>query len=308
MSRHRTPLNDRRDATRAVVAAVLCACLFESRPAAADLAACISASEQALTLRRAGKLQEARKQLLACTASACPEEVRSDCGKRMDAVNAAMPSLVIGAKDGSGNDLRVAEVTVDDVRVATMLDGRPLEVNPGEHVLEVTASGQPPAQRKLVIGEGEKARHETFVLGPVAPVILPAAAATEPPSAGLGTRRALAIASAATGVVGLGLGTTFGLLASSQWSNAKTAEGQQATCPTAAVCPAHATASNDHDTAETFATVSTVAFGVGAALVVTGIVTWFTAPARPASPTAAWPMLVPGATATSGTLTVVGAF
>jgi hypothetical protein len=275
----------------------------------ADLAACIAASEQALSLRHAGHLREARTQMAECASPSCPDELRAECSKRMDALNDAMPSLVVGAKDGSGNDLLAAEVTIDGVKVATTLDGRPIDLDPGEHVVRVSVDGLPPAERKLVLGEGEKARHETFVLGePPRPLPPPPAPAPEPVAPRWGTRRTVAVTSGALGLVGLGVGGAFGALASSEWSSSKSATTLQGSCASAASCPAHATAVSDHDTAVTYATVSTVGIAVGAALVVTGLVVWLTAPARASSTGTGRLRVAPTAERGGGTLTVLGEF
>jgi len=271
-----------RFARYASVLVAAAATLLLATPARADLTACIAASEQALSLRHAGKLREARKQLALCGATACPEELRVECNKRMDSLNAAMPGLVVGAKDGSGSDLTHVEVAIDGVRVATTLDGRPFEVDPGAHVVRVSAAGLPSVERKVVLGEGEKTRYETFVIGAVPLVVTPAA--SDRPGDGThgrwGTQRTLAVVSGSVGLAGLGAGAVFGVLASSEWSSAKNAVTAQASCTSAPSCAAHTTAENDHDTATTYATVSTVALGVGAALVVTGVVAWLTGPAH----------------------------
>jgi len=293
-----------------LLAALLSAGVLAASSARADLASCIASSEHALALRRAGKLLETRVELAECAAASCPDEVRSDCAKRMEAVNASMPSVVVAAKDASGHDLQAADVDVDGVRVASTLDGRPVEIDPGEHLLRVGAPGLPPEERKIVVGEGDKARRESFTLGAAAaPLAAPSPAM---PGRGLGLRRTLAIAGGAGGLAGVGLGVTFGLLASSDWSSAKGAVTSQATCSSAAACPAHATALSDHSSAETFATASTVAFGVGGALLVAGAVTWFTARPPAAPPASARGFrsfkLVPDGAPGRATLSVVGAF
>src|SRR5271165_2147015 len=69
------------------------------------LADCITANESSIALRRQHKLRAARAQLLVCSAASCPEEIRSECVRRVTDVNVAMPTIVFNAKDGSGNDL-----------------------------------------------------------------------------------------------------------------------------------------------------------------------------------------------------------
>jgi hypothetical protein len=286
--------------------------LLSTSVARADLTACIASSEQSLALRHAGKLHDARKELALCSAQACPEELRVECVKRMEALNAAMPSLVIGAKDGAGNDLLAASVTVDSVKVAGALDGRPIEVDPGEHVVRVEVTGLPASERKLVIGEGEKTRHERFVLGEV---IAPRRViSAEPREAELapywGTQRKAAVAVGVTGVVAIGVGVTFGLLSSTEWSSSKSAIAAQASCASGSACPAHATAVSDHNSAVTDATVSTIALGVGAAFVAAGVVTWLTSPRDRATPSSRTGELhlVPSGGPGGGSLTIVGTF
>jgi hypothetical protein len=282
------------------------AALLATSAAHADLAACIASSEQALTLRRAGKLHEARAQLAQCAATACPDEVRTDCGKRMEAVNAAMPGLVLGAKDAGGSDLLAVEVSVDGQKVASSLDGRPIEVDPGEHVVRLAAEGLPPVEKTIVLGEGEKTRHEVFVLGATS---TPAAAPAEESHGGWSSRKTLAVIGGATGLVGIGLGTVFGLVASSDWSDAKSAVSSQGSCTSAAACAPHQAALSDHASAETFSAASTVAFGVGGALLVAGVVTWFTAPSSSAAaPKSAWLRVLPAAGPGGATLMAVGEF
>ena len=237
--------------------------LAVARSARADLAACIGASEQGLSLRRAGHLREAREQLAVCTVPACPEELRADCAKRMESVNAAMPSLVLGAKDASGTDLLEADVGIDGVVVAHVLDGRPIELDPGEHVVKITAPGLPTAERKLVVGEGDKHRREAFIVGEIASVPGPGEPAKRP----WGTRQTLAVVGVGIGVVGIGVGTAAGLLAGSEWRSEQNATTAQKGCASSGACPAHNTAVQDHDTTVTYATVSTVGFVAGGALV-----------------------------------------
>jgi hypothetical protein len=291
-----------------VVGAIVASALA-SRTASADLTACIASSEHAISLRRSGKLGAARRELALCSATTCPEEVRTDCTRRIEAVNSAMPSLVVRASDGAGNDLTAAELRIDGTPVASMLDGRPLEIDPGEHTVRVEARGLRPAERKLVVGEGEKNRHESFVLGAPPPVVVVPPPPPTPVERGLDTRRKLAVTTGVIGLAGLGAGGVLGGLAASEWSNAKRDITAQASCASAAVCPAHNNAVNERSTALTYATASTVALGVGGVLVVAGLITWFTDPGpSSAHTTGVGPKVVPAIGTNSGGLTVAGEF
>src|SRR6516162_608539 len=97
---------------------------------AQDADACIAASESSLSLRKAGKLIDARKALATCAAPACPDPVKTSCQQRMQDVEHAVPSVVFQVKDGSGNDVPSVKISVDgkprDERV-----GAALSLDPG---------------------------------------------------------------------------------------------------------------------------------------------------------------------------------
>jgi hypothetical protein len=280
--------------------------LATSRPARADEAACIAASEQALTLRQQGKLHDALKQLAICSETGCSSEVKAECTQRIAAIDAAMPTLVLGAKDGAGNDLYDVRVSMDGAPLATTLDGRPVAIDPGEHTFTFETAGTPPAEKKLVLREGEKDRHESVALGapPPAPVSSPPAVPLPPPAPAptrWGPQRTVAVVSGGLGVVGVGLGIWFGAFAASSQSKEKT------DC-SAAECANRAQANEDYDTARKDAVGSTIAFVAGGALLAAGAVLWFTAPAEHAAGDAARLRVAPVLDTKSGRLVVGGEF
>jgi hypothetical protein len=239
--------------------------LFPST-ARADVAACIASSEQALTLRKQGKLRDAMQQLAQCADPSCPAEVSSDCAVRINAVSAAIPTLILAAKDGGGNDLYDVRVSMDGAPLAAKLDGRPMSIDPGEHTFHFEVAGQPPLDKQLVLREGEKDRRETIVLGP--PAASPAPTASG--SSFWNTQRTLAVIGGGLGVVGLGVGALFGGLAIGDQNMEKS------NCSSSA-CSNRPQAQADFTTGNSNATVSTVAFIAGGALVAAGAVLYFTA-------------------------------
>jgi hypothetical protein len=245
-------------------------------PVRADVAACIDANEKSLALRKAGKLKDALTQLTVCADVACPDEVKAECARRIGEVKSAEPELILGAKDGAGNDLFDVKVAMDGAPLVSSLDGRPLAIDPGAHTFTFTAVGQPAVDKQLVLREGEKGRHETVILGAAsvgATAATPPTPAPQTSSGGLGTQKTLAIVSGGVGVVGVVLGAVFGASASSSQSSEKSA------CPSAGCSPsAHAQATSDYTSAKNDATASSVAFIAGAAFVAAGAVLWFTAP------------------------------
>jgi serine/threonine-protein kinase len=115
----------------------------------------------------------------------------------------------------------------------------------------------------------------------------PAHPATEasPASSGLGTQRTLAIVAGAAGVVGLGLGSVFGLVSSSHKSDA------DKHCDANNVCDDEGLGLR-HDAIKA-GNLATVGFVAGGVLAATGIVLWITAPPRTAT--------APGTAATRAT-------
>jgi hypothetical protein len=258
----------------------MAATLMLALPARADItkAQCVNANADAQSLRQDGKFADAREQLRICSDPKCPALVVTDCTKRMDELEAAQPSIVFDVKDGAGADLTAVKVTVDGKVIAEKIDGSALRADPGPHLCVFEAAGQPPVTQSFVLKEGDKKRHEKVVIGapPVAP-IAPVRAPEPPPPApqqaqstsGWSTMRTLGVVLGGAGVAGIATGAVFGLMANSAWSNA------QNECGTASNCTRRAQALSDHDTTVTDATISTIGFIAGGALVAGGAVMFF---------------------------------
>jgi hypothetical protein len=259
-----------------VGAAVLALFAMPARLAGAaepTTAACLAASERAVALRQQHKLGDARAELLICSSASCPADVRDECLRHVDEVNAKIPTIVFEAKDASGNDLAAVKVAVDGRPVAERLDGIPLPLDPGEHLFTFQTAGQPSIEKHLVVREAEKERRERIVFGaPAASILATPSGAPHPredSGRGLGTQRILAIVAAGVGVVGLGLGIGYGLDAKSKRDTAR------ADCPTP-TCP-DMNGSTLWDSAVSAGNVATIAFVVSGAALATGAVLWFTA-------------------------------
>ncbi len=241
---------------------------------------CINANESAIKLRRDRRLRESRNQYLVCALPTCPSDVRAECTRKLEEVSAGIPSFVFEVKDAAGNDLAPVKLVIDGKPLADKIEGMAISVDPGEHTFVFQAPGQPPFETTLTAREGEKERRERVVVGtaaqappPVRAKVEPKEAATEEPGASSWNgRKTLAVLVGGAGVVAMGVGTGFGLSASSSWSKSKTE------CGSVTSCPQYQQAVNDHDSAASAATVSTVAFGVGIAAVAAGIILFLTAP------------------------------
>jgi hypothetical protein len=303
---------------------------------------CIAADTEGQSLRLAGKLLDARRRLAACAAASCPSIVRDDCVERIADLEAAQPTVVFTATNGDGRRLVAVRVTVDGIVAANRLDGRPLPVDPGDHLFVFDALGRVTAQMRLTLHEGQKRVGHAVVLhaasgDPVAavptpepvatsadqgassdllppatlaaPAIAPTAAEQEAPApavgpadgdaGGLSEGRIVAIVAGGVGVVGVVVGSVFGLETISAWHAAQRDCGATSKCPTNG--PKIEQEEGDASKDGTISTFAFVAGGVGLAL---GAWLWFTTPERSRSQVSVVPIAGPS----QGELMVRGRF
>ena len=177
-----------------------------------------------------------------------------------------MPGLVFEAKDGAGRAVSAVAVTMDGQRLTDRLDGQPVHVDPGEHRFVFESEGLPRAERTIVLREGERDRHESVVFGQ-API--PTTPGSSPPSTS--PQRTIAFVLGGVGVVGLVVGSAFGVSAISK-NGASNANGH---CDASGCDP---TGFSLRHEALGRATASTVAFLLGLGAAAGGVVLFATAP------------------------------
>jgi hypothetical protein len=154
--------------------------------------------------------------------------------------------------------------------------GVPVPLDPGQHVIDASAPGRKPWSARVAFGN--TASQKTLAvpnLEPDGSAQAPVDATQPPPATGSNgkTQRIVGIAVGGVGVVGLALGTVFGLQAKSKNDDASSA------CPDPSRC---SQSGIDLDKkARDAATISTIGFIAGGALLVGGAVLFFTAPASP---------------------------
>lgn len=192
-------------------------------------------------------------------------------------------------------------------RVEPSLYGTPLPVDPGEYRIEVTAPGYETWSTPIKVeGGGASASVRVPALvkaaegAAPAPTTAPANAPSGEPaplqvrtktaSAGLTTQQTLGIVAGGVGIVGLGLGSYFGIRAISKNSDA---EGH---CPKEGFC-ADQTGVDLTNQARDNATASNIAFAVGAGLVAVGAVLYFTGAPGDTDRVALVPLVAPGTAA-----------
>ena len=143
-----------------------------------DKEECFNAAEKAQKLKNEKKLSQAREQVLTCARDKCPAIVKSDCVKWLAEIDAAMPSVVIRARDKDGHDIIDVKVYVDDRLLMSQLQGTSVPLDPGQHKLRYEGPNGTSGEETVLIAEGEKDR--------VLRVELKAGAATASSGAGAG--------------------------------------------------------------------------------------------------------------------------
>jgi hypothetical protein len=247
----------------------------QTRAAETTTAECLSASEKSIKLRQEIRLREARQQLLVCAASQCPSEVQSECERRFVEVNSSIPTLVFEAKDSAGTDLSAVTVTMDGKPLVGRLDGTALPLDPGMHAFRFETAGHAAVEKSFLLLVGEKELREGIVFG-LSTGTVPLSTAAEAPgdkgdargvpppavmdrgatSSFWGPLKTMGVIVGGVGIVGIGVGTAFGLLASTDKNNAN--------------CDAQRQCVGSLSDAHTHANVSTAAFVAGGVMLATG--------------------------------------
>ena len=250
----------------------LVAAATPARAADPTTAECLSANEASLAARGQQKLRDARAKLLTCAAASCPRDVREECTRGINEINAALPTIVFEATDEAGADLIAVKVTMDGEALTDRLEGTALAVDPGAHTFAFESEGRPRTEKKFLIREGDKSWRERIVLGGAsagAGSTAPGAtlgSSSEGASSGLGAKRIGALVAGGAGVVAVGIGTVFGLRAKSKHDEAIKI------CPDPQ-CPDRDGVQRWND-AISAGNVATIAFIVGAVGVAGGVALW----------------------------------
>ena len=180
-----------------------------------DRQACYDAYEQAQIRKRDGDPRKARDLSRQCARDTCPSVVHADCLAWMEEAEKAIPTIVLQALTDEG-DATAARVLVDEVEVATHLDGRSLEVDPGSHVIRFTM-GSAQKEVHVVIKEGEKSRAVVADFRSPRPAIAQAAAA--PKIRPVPSAVWIAAGVGAAGLLGFGAFAVAGSVAKSSLDN-----------------------------------------------------------------------------------------
>jgi len=251
-----------------VVAAAVAALGALSTTARADqVTSCSDAFDQSQARRDEGKLLEARRLLRVCGGPTCSPTQQRLCSEWATDVEARVPSFVLAAKGPSGTDLVDVSVLMDGALVATTLGGRAIDVDPGQHAFVFTLADGTKAETTAVAAERTKGKIVSVSLGQGALGSTTAPAAPSPAGASSGggwsTMKTAGLVAGGVGVVGLVLGTAFGVEALST----KSSDCSNGICDPGTSSKAYSQA-----------TISTIGFIAGGVLVAGGVTLFVLAP------------------------------
>lgn len=164
-----------------------------------------------------------------------------------------------------------AGLVLDGTSLSNDAVGVPLPVDPGAHRLDVSAAGKTTRSVTFDIGDSAERREVSVPALATAPPIVPQrGVAPGPSSSGASARTWIGWGATGVGAAGIVVGSVFGV-------RALVLNGQAKDLCDPARC-SDLEAIDKNDRARTSATIATVGIGVGAALVVTGVVLLLTAP------------------------------
>ncbi len=205
--------------------------------------------------------------------------------ERIANLEKSLANLVIVVPEGEPGTL---EIRQDGAVVGRASWGTSIPIDPGEHKITATAPGT--KDREATVTIANRGQTTTVQLPPIEYLPVPVGLAV--PGGGAAAqqtntasseearpwftthREAVAAVVGGVGLVGIGVGAAFGLMAKSTYDkSASHCNGDH--CDT--------TGHDDRQSAFGKATVSTVAFGVGGAALIGGVVLWLTAPKSHAS-------------------------
>ncbi len=236
--------------------------------------------ERGRTLLKLGKLLEASEVLQRVTRiprspdeNEVQQQARDEAQLLIDETRAQIPSLVVNVV---GVPEQVAMImTVDDIEVPKSLRGLPQRVNPGKHVVRVSAPGFKPAEREVELGRGGTEEIEI-----VMEVTSSDAQTVDPWDASAGSDggdddaartiyHIMAWGGLGLGAVGLSVGAVTGAL------ELKKVDEIELACqdpPNTCVGPEEEALYNDAKTLADISTATVIIGGVGMAIGTTGLV------------------------------------
>ncbi|MCW5833420.1 MAG: hypothetical protein KIS78_13540 [Labilithrix sp.] len=192
-----------------------------------DADVCTSSYEHAQVMMKPSpgqpaRLVQAREQLHTCLRSGCKDWMVADCSRWLPEVDARIPTVVFSARNTAKRDLIDVRVTTPGgEELAARLDGRAIEMEPGEQSFVFVGPDGVKVERHVLVREGEKAQSVAAVFDATAEelaALSPATGTTAPavdrgPRTSTSTLQYVGYGAAGAGVIGLGVGAVFGVSA-----------------------------------------------------------------------------------------------
>jgi hypothetical protein len=157
-----------RTAFFALAAVIFAPALAHAAPSGSETKECIAAFDEGQRLKTEHHLKDAHTRLLACTKETCPSVLRADCAEVLRSVQNALPSVVLAADDG-GKDVTDVKVTHGPDVLATALDAKAIELDPGTYEFTFEHGANNPIKVQFVLREGEKNRVVKATFNPKKP-------------------------------------------------------------------------------------------------------------------------------------------
>lgn len=229
---------------------------------------------------------------VAASAKAAGQTAReTDARARAAVLEPKLVTIVVDVSPAASGSTSLV-VKRDEITLGRAQWGSAIPIDPGKHVIVASAEGKRPWQTEVVVAEGARPV-KVIVPGlenaPVAAA--PAGLVTTEKQRDGSTQRTVGLIVGGVGVVGLGLGTFFGLRSIARHDE------DQAHCDPNSACDA--TGVGLREDARDAGNLSTIAFIAGGALTAGGVVLYLTAP-RAASTSRTSVGLGPGAITLKG--------
>lgn len=201
-------------------------CSLAARHSNADVQACVDAHREGQVQRDRSDFVAAYDSFSSCMGEECPGPIRAECADFRQKLDAAMPTVILVARDASGNDVPETVVEVDGRPLSTGLTGRAVPLNPGPRRFTFTGPSGERAEVTVVVSEGVKGRE---VVGRFASAEAPARDEGAKPvrnadadgAAPAAPDRTLAYVLAGGGAAALGAFAYFGLSGRSRFDELK---------------------------------------------------------------------------------------
>lgn len=121
-----------------------------------EVTECYDAHETGQVQRKTGEFRSARRSFSICGRTSCPAIVQRDCIAWAKELQDTQPSVVLAVVKGDGTDALGAKALLDGSPAP--LDGRAIELDPGEHRIRVEGGAEGPVEHRFTVREGERLR------------------------------------------------------------------------------------------------------------------------------------------------------